>query len=379
MPGVLDGITVIELGTSVAAPYGAMILAQMGAQVIKVENPNGGDAARSWGPPTDDGISITFETFNRDKQSITIDLTEADQVDQLRALIVERADVFLQNLRPGVVESLQLGAEDLLKQAPGLVYCNIGAFGSEGDMSRLPGYDPLMQAFTGLCHVTGPEDGEPCRVGVPVVDLGTGMWSVIGILSSLLRKKDSGEGGVIDVALYETAMAWMSGSMANVARTNAVPGRYGTRGPGGLAPNRGYETSDGTLLITAGTDYHFGKLCRVLGHPEWATDDKFVTSRDRFQNEVLMSSKIGSVIATQSRAYWMEKLNAVNVPNAPVQTPLEAFNHPQAKQSGILQVAEDGAGVQVAIPLKLNGQRLPYRHRAPGLGEHNNIVLKTKK
>ncbi|MBV1876998.1 MAG: CoA transferase [Pseudomonadales bacterium] len=374
MTELLAGITVFELGTSIAAPYATMILAQMGAEVIKVENPQGGDASRSWGPPTEDGVSTTFETFNRDKKSITVDLSNPSEVDHLRQLIVDQADICLQNLRPGVVEKLGLGADTLREQNPSLVYCNIGAYGTEGPMSQLPGYDPLMQAFTGICHVTGPAQGEPCRVGVPVVDIGTGMWSVIGILASLMQRQQTGEGGVVDVALYETAMAWMTGAMGGVAKTGKVPGRFGTRGPGGLAPNRGYEAADGTIMITAGTNYHFGKLCRALGHEEWVEDERFKTAMSRHKNEVEMSGLIGAVVATQSRAYWMDKLNEVNVPNAPIQNPVEAFEHAQAKVSGILQPAEDGAGVQVALPIKFNRKRLPYRHRAPELGQHNEVV-----
>lgn len=367
----LTGITVIELGTSVAAPYGTMILGEMGAEVIKVEHPEGGDAARSWGPPTEDHISIAFEAFNRDKKSITINLSDPEERDILRRLIVEKADVFLQNLRPGVVADLGLGPDALLAENPRLIYCNIGAFGTEGEMSRLPGYDPLMQAFTGICHVTGPENGEPCRVGMPVIDMGTGMWSAMGIITRLLQRKETGKGGVVDVALYETAMAWMTMPMASVRATGKAPGRYGTRGPGGLAPNRTFEASDGAMMITAGTNYHFRKLSQVLGHPEWAEDEKFATPRARSLNEVEMSGNIGAVIATRSRAHWEKVLNAANIPNAPLHTPVEAFNHPQAQVSGMLQPGEDGAGIQIALPLKLDGARPRYRRRAPKLGEHN--------
>lgn len=317
---------------------------------------------------------MAFESFNRDKKSVTIDLSDPEQLKKLRRLIVEKADVFLQNLRPGVVADLGFDPDSLLAENPRLIYCNIGAFGSEGEMARLPGYDPLMQAFTGICHVTGPEDGEPCRVGMPVIDMGTGMWSAMGILSSLLRRKDTGVGGVVDVALYETAMAWMTMPMAAVRATGKAPGRYGTRGPGGLAPNRTFEAADGAMMITAGTDYHFGKLSRALGHPEWADDEKFATSRARSKNETEMSANIGAVIANHPRAYWAEKLNAANIPNAPLHTPVEAYHHPQATVSGILQGGEDGSELQVALPLKLNGKRPPYRRRAPKLGEHNDIL-----
>jgi len=370
----LQGITVIELGSSLAAPYAALILAEMGAEVIKVEHPEGGDAARTWGPNGAYGFSLMFETFNRNKKSITVDFTNKAELDRLRHLIVARADVVLQNLRPGVVEELKLDGPSLLAEKAALIYCNLGAFGGTGEMSRLPGYDPLMQAFTGMCDVTGPEGGEQCRVGVPVVDMGTGMWAAMGILTKLLARKDSGAGGQVDVALYETAMTWMSMPMASVMATGKSPGRYGLRGPGGLAPNRGYQASDGVMIITAGTNYQFRKLCAALGHSEWADDERFTTPRGRSKYETEMSTLIGDVIRTQPRAHWMAELDKVGVPNAPVHTPVEAFNHPQTQASGLLQKAADGSVAQVTLPMKFDHARLPYRHRAPKLGEHNDLL-----
>ena len=370
----LRGITVIELGSSLAAPYAALILAEMGAEVIKVEHPEGGDAARTWGPNGDYGFSLMFETFNRNKKSVTVNFTSQEELDGLRRLILARADVVLQNLRPGVVADLKLDGPSLLPLKPDLIYCNLGAFGGDGEMSRLPGYDPLMQAFTGMCHVTGPEGGEPCRVGVPVVDMGTGMWAAMGILTRLLTRKDTGKGGQVDVALYETAMTWMSMPMASVMATGKSPGRYGLRGPGGLAPNRGYEASDGVMIITAGTNYQFRKLCAALGHPEWAGDERFTTPRGRSKYETEMSGLIADVIRTQTRAHWMRVLDEVGVPNAPVHTPVEAFAHPQTSASGLLQKGADGSVAQVTLPVQFDHHRLPYRHRAPKLGEHNDLL-----
>lgn len=370
----LSGITVIELGSSVAGPYAALILGEMGAEVIKVEHPEGGDAARSWGPSGPHGYSLAFEVVNRNKKSITVDFSNPDQLARLRRLMLEKADVVLQNLRPGTVEELGIGGDAMVAEKPSLVYCNLGAFGDQGPLSRLPGYDPLMQAFAGICHVTGPEDGEPCRVGVPVNDFGTGMWAAMGILNKLLARKDTGKGGIVDVALFETAMTWMSMPMASVMATGKAPGRYGTRGPGGLAPNRGYNASDGVMIITAGTNYQFAKLCAALGHKEWAEDERFKTVAARGRNEPEMSRLIGSVIQTNTRAYWMDRLNEVGVPNAPIHDPIEAFNHPQTAASGLIQGSADGASPQVALPLKFDHQRLAYRHRAPKLGEHNDLL-----
>lgn len=370
----LQGITVIELGSSLAAPFAAMILGEMGAEVIKVEHPEGGDAARIWGPRGDHDFSMMFETFNRNKKSITVNFTDKDELARLRRLILERADVVLQNLRPGVVEELGLDGASLAPEKPALIYCNLGAFGGSGEMSMLPGYDPLMQAFTGLCHVTGPEGGEPCRVGVPIVDMGTGMWAAMGILTKLLTRKDNGKGGQVDVALYETAMTWMTMPMSSVRMSGKSPGRFGLRGPGGLAPNRGFQASDGMLIITAGTNYQFRKLCAALGHAEWAEDARFATPRDRSNHELELSRLMGDVIQSNTRAHWMAALDRVGVPNAPVHTVKEAFEHPQTAASGLMQPGADGSTAQIMLPLKLDQARLPYRHRAPKLGEHNDLL-----
>ena len=370
----LEGITVVELGTSVAAPYATLALAEMGALVLKIEHPKGGDPARSWGRPITDGQTLVFAACNRDKKSIALDLSDADSRRRLRELIRGRADVVVQNLRPGMASELELDAEHLRAEKPELIYCNIGAFGASGPLSRLPGYDPLMQAFAGICHVTGPEDGEACRVGVPVIDLGTAMWAVIGIQAALLRRHATGIGGVVDVSLFETAVGWMSFNMSSVMQTGKAAGRYGTRGPGGLAPNRGYEASDGVLLITAGTNAQFRRLADVLGLPELAEDERFGTPVSRSRNEEAMSEKIAAVIRTETREYWMKKLAAAAVPSAPIHTPVEAFHHPQMQASGMIQSALDGSVDQIALPFKLEGERPPFRQRAPDLGEHNDLL-----
>jgi len=372
----LAGITIIELGTSVAAPYAGLILGEMGAEVIKIENPDGGDAARTWAifSGKTKGSSLVFDTFNRNKKSVTVDLTQAGERDRLRRLILERADVVLQNLRPGVVDDMGIGADALLAEKPSLVYCNVGAFGDQGPMSRLPGYDPLMQAFTGLCHITGPSDGGPCRVGVPINDMGTGMWAAMGIVTKLLARKDTGKGGIVDVSLYETAMSWMTMPMASVLANGKSPGRYGMRGPAGLAPNRDFHASDGDILITVGTNQQFRNLCKALGHSEWAGEERFATSATRSRNDKDLSALLNQVFATRSRAEWMQVLNDAGVPNAPVHDPVEAMNHPQVKASGIVQGATDGASPQVLLPLKFDHSRPAYRHRAPNLGEHNDLL-----
>ena len=311
---------------------------------------------------------------HRDKKSITVDISDPAQRARLVQLIVEKADVCIQNMRTGAVETLGLDGPALLERNPRLVYCNMGAYGTKGPLSHLPGYDPLIQGFTGICHVTGPKGGDPCRVRVPVVDLGTGMWAVIGIQAALMRRQVTGCGGVVDVSLFDTAMGWMTLAMSTVMVTGKTPGRYGTRGPGALAPNQGFAAADGMIMITAGTDPQFTRLAQALGCPQWAHDERFNSARTRAENAVELCQQMEDVIATESRSVWMERLNEANVPNAPIHTPLETFEHPQIQASGLLQGSEDGAARQIAIHLTIDGKRLPYRRRAPALGEHNALL-----
>jgi crotonobetainyl-CoA:carnitine CoA-transferase CaiB-like acyl-CoA transferase len=248
-----EGITVVELGSSLAGPYAARILADLGAQVIKVEHPKDGDVSRKWGPPLPDGGSAAYHAVNMGKQSITVDMTDADDLARLRRLIVAQADVVLQNLKPGAAARYGLGADALRQDAPRLIYCNIGAFGKSGPLSGLPGYDPLMQAFSGITSLTGEPDRPPSRVGVSLIDLGTGMWAAIAIVSALFRRAATGEGAVVDVSLLETGIGWLTMALGEYGATGVAPQRNGLKGPI-VAPNNGFATADGVLVIVAATD-----------------------------------------------------------------------------------------------------------------------------
>jgi crotonobetainyl-CoA:carnitine CoA-transferase CaiB-like acyl-CoA transferase len=373
-PMPLAGITVVELGTSLAAPYATMVLAQLGAEVIKVESPSGGDPARRWGPPISEGNSITYQAVNRDKRSVTVDFSDPSAREKLGVFIGEHADVCVQNMRPKAVDALGLGADALTARNPRLIYCNMGAYGPKGPLSHLPGYDPLIQAFSGICHVTGPADGDPCRLGVPVIDIGTGMWAVIGIQAALMRRHETGQGGVVDVSLFDTAMGWMTLAMSTVMVTGKSPGRYGTRGPGAVMPNQGFAAADGLILITAGTDAQFARLSTVLGCPQWSDDPRYASAPERAKNGAALAGLIAEVIRTRPRSEWISMLNVANVPNAPINTPAEALNHPHTVASGILQKGRDGSATQVSVPLTLDGERLVYKKRAPELGEDNVLL-----
>jgi crotonobetainyl-CoA:carnitine CoA-transferase CaiB-like acyl-CoA transferase len=370
----LSDITVIELGHSVAAPYAGEILGDLGATVIKIEKRDGGDDARQWAPPYWHGLAAIFQSLNRNKLSCVVDLRDARERDLLTRLIVERADVLIQNLRPGMVEELGLDAATLRARNKRLIYCGIGAFGRGGPLSRRPGYDPLMQAFGGLMSVTGEAGEPPVRVGTSIIDMGAGLWSVIGILSALHHRTLTGEGTTVDTSLYETALAWMSYHAANYQASGEVPRRHGS-GTFGIVPYRGYATSDGYLVIGAGNDNLFRKLAVALGHPEWADDPRFLDNPKRVHNRVALDAMIEEATRTKTAGAWQAILEAAGVPSAPMQSVDQVLAHPQTQALGMLQPSPDGRLTIMGLPLSFDGERPPFRRAAPKLGEHTEELL----
>ena len=274
-PTPLAGIVVVELGNSVAAPFAGQILGELGAEVIKIEKSDGDDA-RNWGPPFWEGAAANFQPLNRNKKSVVCELRDPQQRAALKHLIVDRADVVLQNLRPGQVDEFGLDATALMADKPSLIYCNLGAFGSIGPLKDRPGYDPLMQAFGGIMSTTGEAGRPPVRVGASIVVMGTGMWAVIGVLSVLHTRRDTGKGSVVDVSLFETAAGYVSLFAAQYQASGKLPSKQGS-GANGIVPYRAYATRDSDLVVAAGSDGLFRRLAQVLGHPEWTEDARFAT------------------------------------------------------------------------------------------------------
>jgi crotonobetainyl-CoA:carnitine CoA-transferase CaiB-like acyl-CoA transferase len=368
----LAGHVVIELGHSVAAPFAGQILADLGAEVIKVEKP-GGDDARHWGPPFVDGAAATFQSLNRAKRSLVLDLRDPACLAQLNALILERADVVLQNMRPGQVESLGLDAATLRARKPALVYCNLGAFGSIGPLAGRPGYDPLMQAFSGIMSVVGEPGGNPVRVGPSIVDMGAGMWAVMGILALLMRRRASpggDEGGVVDVSLFETAAAWMTMYSAQYLASGTMPGKNGS-GQIGIVPYRAYRTADGDLVVAAGNDGLFRKLCKALGHAEWADDARFVSNPRRVENAPALYALLEACFVAQGNEDWIRLLDEAGVPCAPVQNVAGMLAHPQTVALGLAQEVPGSSIPLIGLPMRLDGVRPQPRGCSPKLGEMN--------
>ena len=375
----LDGLKVFELGSSVAGPYGAWILAQFGAEVIKVERPVTGDDARHWGPPFWHESAAYFQALNRDKHGITVDFKNPKEVERLRRLIIESDGVVLQNFRPGLVAELGISAADIRRENNKVIYCNIGAFGDAGPYKERRGYDPLMQASAGLMSVTGEGgDRPPVRVGTSIIDMGTGMWTALGIMAAVRQRDESGEGCTIDASLYETAIAWMTYHAAAYDASGDIPKAAGS-GMNAIVPYQAYECSDGYLVVAAGGDSLFVRLSKVLGHPEWPEDPRFKTNPDRVQNRDAINNAITEVMQRDTRAHWQEVLEDGGIPNAPILHMGEVLAHPQTEALGIVQKdpAIDDMRL-VGLPMKFDGERPPYRRTPPALGQDNDDIFGTE-
>jgi crotonobetainyl-CoA:carnitine CoA-transferase CaiB-like acyl-CoA transferase len=373
----LDGVTVIELGHSVAAPYAGEILGDLGADVLKIEKADGDDA-RKWAPPYWGEMSSTFQSLNRNKRSAIVNLKDPAECESLRRLIVERGDVVVQNLRPGSAEEFGLDANTLRKLKPDLIYCTIGAFGAKGPLKDRPGYDPLMQAFAGMMSVTGEPDQRPVRVGTSIIDMAAGMWSVIGVIAALFQRNSSGSGTTIDTSLYETALAWMCYHAANFQASGELPKRQGS-GAAMIVPYRGYATKNGFIVIAAGNDKLFASLAKVLGHPEWAADPRFRTNPDRVKNQSVLYGWIEELVREKTSEEWQALLDGAEVPNAPMQTIEQVLAHPQTKALDMMQESPDGRITLLGLPLSIDGVRPAFRKAPPELGAHTSEIFSTAK
>lgn len=374
----LSGLVVIEISQSVAAPYAGMILGELGAEVIKVENPRGGDAARGWGPPFAEGAATCFHAVNRAKRGITIDLADPSDVERLKKLVLGRADVLIHNLKFGALDRYGLSAETVTAEKPSIVYCNLGAFGAVGPLRGRPGYDPLMQAYGGLMSLMGEDGRPPVRVGVSIVDLATGMWSVIGILAALAERGRTGRGGVVDASLYETALAWMTIPIAAHLVNGEIPTRQGS-GVDMIVPYQAFAAADGYIMVAAGNDNLFRHLCTAIDRPDLALDPRFRANKDRVIHRHSLIPILENIFAAQPIANWAARLDAVGIPNGPMQTVDQVVTDAQTTALGMIQrlSASSAAGPLslVGLPLSFDGDRPAFAKAAPTLGEDNAEIL----
>jgi crotonobetainyl-CoA:carnitine CoA-transferase CaiB-like acyl-CoA transferase len=369
----LAGLVVIEIGHSIAAPYAGMILGELGAEVIKVENPKGGDACRGWGPPFLEGAATCFHAVNRAKGGITIDLADPQDAARLRALILERADVVIHNLKAGALDRYGLGAVELVAAKPSLVCCNLGAFGAVGPLRDRPGYDPMMQAYSGLMSLLGEDGRPPVRVPASIIDMGAGMWSVIGILAALQERGRTGKGGVVDTSLYETGLAWMSIYLAGFLADGKIPARHGS-GVDMIVPYQAFAASDGYMMVAAGNDNLFRRLCTVLDRPGLAEDPRFRSNKDRVVHRAELVPILAAIFATQPLAHWAELLEGAGIPNGPLHTLDQVVGDAQTRALGMIQRRPGSELGLVGLPLSFDGMRPPFAKAAPALGEDNDAT-----
>jgi crotonobetainyl-CoA:carnitine CoA-transferase CaiB-like acyl-CoA transferase len=369
----LSGVKVVEVGLNLAGPLAGEILAGLGADVIKVERPAGGDDARGWGPPFIDGASASFHSMNRNKRSITVDFKDPAAMARLHRLIAE-GDIFIQNLRPGVADELGLGPAALLEINPRLIYCSIAAFGHQGPLRLKPGYEILLQAFAGLMSMTGEENGPPLRMGTAVVDFGTGMWTAIAALAALRQRDHTGRGCVIETSLFETALFWLCNTFAQYTVSGKVPERHPTGSPRQVAFGA-FETKNGPLIVAVANDRLFAKLARVLNRAEWADDPRFRTNADRLAHRDFLLGEIRTILRQQTKEEWMERLEAAGVPCAPILTLPEVLAQPQTEALGIVHSVPETKGKMLSLPMSFDGKRSTLTRRAPRLGEHDKEIL----
>lgn len=369
----LAGVKVLELAQNLAGPFAGETLARLGADVVKVERPEGGDDARGWGPPFLDGAGGTFHNVNGGKRSVALDLRDAAALAWVKNH-VRAVDVVLQNMRPGALDELGLGPDDLRALNPRLIYCSISAFGPVGPLKDRPGYEPMMQAFAGLFMVSGSEDSPPFRIGVPTLDVGSGMWAVIGILSALLRRAETGVGAVVDASLFETALHWQSGQFASLGLSGEVPQRHPT-GSVRLVPFEGFRTQTGMIVIAAANDRLFATLARALDRAEWATDPRFRTNADRVANKVTLLAEIERALQARPQAEWLERLERAGIPCAPINTLRDVVVLPQTVASGIVQRIP-GLDLDIfGLPLRFDGERPLLPGGTPALGQHTKDLF----
>ena len=361
----LHGIKVLEVGQALAGPLAGVILGDMGADVLKVERPDGGDDARLWGPPFIDGDSLAFHTYNRNKRSVTLDIKNANDIVALKTLAGD-ADIMIQNLRPGIVDEVGIGPEAMLQVNPRLIYCSIWAFGNAGPLRLAPGFDPLLQAFGAVMTLTGRPDDPPTFCAPAINDKATGMWCVIGALAALSRRARTGKGGVIDTSLFESAVAWVEGPLNTYFLNGQIPKRHGT-GSAILAPYQTFETADRPICIAAGNDRLFVKCAQAMGHPEWATDPHFEDGRKRSANRPALIATMVPVLLTRTRDEWMRALTQVGVPCAPVNDIAELATTEQLQAIDLMRTLP-GSGLQVVgLPISIDGERPHPRSDSPKL------------
>lgn len=383
MSEALKGIKVIDLSRILAGPWASQMLADMGAEVIKVERPKTGDDTRHWGPPfikaannQQPAQAAYYHCANRNKQSIAIDITQPEGQQVIKDMIA-KADVLIENYKVGGLEKYGLSYQQAKLLNPQLIYCSITGFGQQGPYAHKAGYDAMIQGEGGLMSLTGTTDGEPMKVGVAVVDVMTGLYSANAILAALLAKTHTGKGQHIDIALLDVQVATLANQGMNYLATGQNPERFGNGHPN-IVPYQTFATQDGSLILAVGNDLQFKKFCQAAQCHELASNTLFKSNQQRVENRAALIPILASIIAKHSTDYWVATLEAIAVPCGPVNTLAQVFNHPQVQHRNMVRQLPDENGElinTIASPINLSETPLQYKHAAPNIGQHSEQIL----
>jgi formyl-CoA transferase/CoA:oxalate CoA-transferase len=374
--GPLRDLVVLDLSRILSGPFATMTLADLGADVIKIEQPGSGDDTRQWGPPFQGKDAAYFLSVNRNKKSLAVDLKSPDGLEAVRRLALE-ADILVENFRPGTAERLGLGYEELSRSNPSLIYASISGYGQTGPDAQRPGYDAIAQARSGIMSVTGEHDGPPVRVGVSSSDLIAGTWAVIGILAALHERERTGHGQWVDISLLDGSISWLTYVAGGYFAGGGVPQRYGSAHPT-IAPYQAFQTSDGFVMIAVGNDSLWRKFAGALGQEGLAEDPRFVTNPLRLAHRAELLAIIEQLLRSATSDEWVARLDAAGVPVGPIQTVDQALADPQVVARGLVTEVEHpeaGRLKTIACPVRLTRTPASVRSAPPLLGQHSDEVL----
>lgn len=374
--GALADLRVIDLSRVLAGPLCTQTLGDLGAEVIKVERPGEGDDTRNWGPPYAGPLSAYFLGVNRNKRSVTLDLSRPEGREVL-ARMIRGGDVLVENFKQGALDRWGFDDQWFETNSPGMIRCSITGYGSTGPKTEFPGYDFILQAETGLMAITGEVDGSPMKLGVAIVDICTGMQAAIAILAALEARRRTGIGQRCEVNLHDTGLHILANVAANHLVSADEPGRYGNGHPN-IVPYRTYRAEDGDLALAVGNDRQFATLATVAGHPEWAEDSRFATNPARVRNRDLLDSMVGEVLATRKRAEWVEVLDGAGIPSGPINQVSEALNSTQTQaRDMVVEMEHSVAGPlrMLGLPIELSETPASIRLEPPVLGADTDAVL----
>lgn len=382
MAAPLAGVRVLELARILAGPWAGQLLADLGAEVIKVERPGAGDDTRAWGPPFMTGAdgenlgAAYFHSTNRGKKSVTLDFETAEGQEAIRALAL-RTDVVIENFKVGGLAKYGLDYESLAKVNPRLVYCSVTGFGQDGPYAPRAGYDYLVQGMGGLMDLTGAPDGEPQKVGVAFADIFTGLYATVGILAALRRRETTGLGGRVDMALLDTQVSVLANQAMNYLASGTVPHRMGNAHPN-IVPYQVFPSSDGHLIVAVGNDGQFARFCTAIGAGELALDPRHHTNAGRVANRDELTAAIAAATATFTRDDLLARLEKAGVPAGPINDVAQVFADPQVQHRGMKAMLKEAGGGEVpsvASPIVLDGKRMVAAKASPRLGADTQAVL----